>query len=204
MTTTQTPANTSPSEDQPKDSTSSKPLKDSKFNELSTSLAFAITGLVVVYLPDLLGKSIDWRTEGRLLGIVLALVGAAFTLAAASKLTGRSGFGYWGFTIILGTVTAGIMSAVHVYHLPKWVAVTLIVVAVILAFTVVYAAVSGFTIFFDESEAVQDDSSEGATATAVQIEKEKRLSWYERITLIIAVISTVATLAAAIEPLIHP
>jgi hypothetical protein len=31
-----------------------------------------------------------------------------------------------------------------------------------------------------------------------------KLGWYERITLVVAVVSTIAAVAAAIEPIVHP
>jgi hypothetical protein len=80
--------------------------------------------------------------------------------------------------------------------------------AINLMFVVIYTIVSGFTIFFDESEITPNDlnrmpdSSEGQSGGA-QAKVEKTLSWYERITLIIAVVSTIATLVAAVEPFVH-
>jgi MFS family permease len=194
-----------PDKEPPKEKYTSKPLSSSKFNSLSTSLTFAVTGLVVIYLPDILNKSINWRVEGRWLGIILALIGTGFALAAAAELTGRSGFGYWGFAIILGTVTGGIMLALHSYHLPKWAAVILTLLAVNLMVVVIYALVSGFTIFFDEPRKTSGSEASGKESSASsETGEEKKLSWYERITLIIAVISAVATIAAAIEPVVHP
>jgi hypothetical protein len=209
LTSVRTPSEVPAKEDSAKQDALPRPLTTSKFNDLSVSLAFAITGLAVVYLPDILDKSVDWKVEGRFIGIGLALTGAAFTLLAAEKLTGRSGFGYWGFDILLGTIIAGIMSVIHVYRLPNWSAIILIALAVTLMLIGIYALVSGFTIFFDETgdkasgPGKMPAASEGSS-DALGAKEEKRLSWYERITLAIAVISTVATLVAAIEPIVHP
>lgn len=205
LTSVQATPDATPDKEPPKETNTGKPLAESKFNSLSTSLTFAVTGLVVIYLPDILNKSIDWKVEGRWLGIVLALIGTGFALAAAAELTGRSGFVYWGFAIILGTVTGGIILALHAYHLPKWAAIILTLLTVCLIIVVIYALVSGFTIFFDEPRKTSGSgaTSEEPSATP-DTEEEKKLSWYERITLIVAVISAIATIAAAIEPIVHP
>ena len=193
-----------------KESPPSKPLSSSKFNELSTSLAFALTGLVIVYLPDFLGKSLDWKIEGRFLGLGFALVGAILGLLAAEKLTRRSGFGIWAFTVLIGAATAGIMAVIHVYRLPKWSAITLIVVVIMLVIGETYGIISGFTIFFDEHEGTTTDTADSTGGTeeskvaTAQNTAEKTLSWYERITLIIAIVSAIATLVAAVEPIVHP
>jgi hypothetical protein len=204
-TTSDISAKEKPEEEGP----AAKPLKDSKFNDLSVSLAFTITGLIVVYLPDFLNNSFDWKIEGRLIGIGLAIIGSGFTLIAAEKLTGRSGFGIWGFClVVLVTAISAIVWALRAHHLPKWSAVVLTILMVNLTFVAVYALVSGFTSFFDEADAKAlptgkasgaDDASEGSSDV-----EEKEIGWYERITLIIAVISTIATLVAAIEPIVHP
>jgi hypothetical protein len=176
----------------------SDPLGSSRFNVLSTSMAFAVTGLIVVYLPGLMGKSLDWTIEGRFLGIALAIFGVMFGLVEASKLTGRSGFSYWGFSVLTGTLTAAFVGVAHLYRLPKLLVIILIVLTICLVLIWAYGMVSGFTIFFDEPGSAQRSQESGKDAV------EKELSRYDRITLIIAVISGIATVVAAVEPIVHP
>jgi len=185
-----------------------EPRKFSKFNDLSVAIAFGVSGLAVVYLPGYLNKSIDWMIEGRILGIILAVLGAAFTLLAAAKLTGRDGFGSWGIATLTGALMVGLIAIVREYRLPALCAIVLINMIIGLLFVVIYAVVAGFTSFFDEQppedySGIEARDSDESLLVSTDKETRKKLTWYERVTLLVAVISTIATVAAVIEPIIH-
>jgi hypothetical protein len=170
-----------------------------KFNDLSVSLSFAITGLIVVFLPGTLNKPFDWIIEGRIIGVTLAIFGAIFILMAAATLTGREGFSNWGIALVIGATIFAAILVLRKYHVPRPGAIALIVFIIVFAFIGAYALVSGFTDFFEEPKAKAP-----VTATEDDETKERReIGWYERITLVVAAVAMVATVVAAVEPIFH-
>ena len=129
---------------------------------------------------------------------------------AASKLTNRDGFGSWGIAMLVGAAIFSLVIVLKKYHLPAALVILLLVLIIPLMLIVVYALVSGFASFFEEDP--ENVSSSGGPAPipssdateSVEAKMRKKLNWYERITLLIAVIATVATVAAAVEPIFHP
>ncbi len=178
----------------------------SKFNELSVALAIALTGLVIVYLPGSLNKSLDWAVEGRILGACIGVFGACLALFAAASLTDREGLSNLGGGILVGGASIGMILLLHHYRMFAWAAIILIILTVLLIFIAAYALVAGFTSFFDGPSAKSSHESTGSgseTAEFHEAELGKQLSGYDRITLIVALVSGIATVAAAIEPLMH-
>jgi hypothetical protein len=185
-----------------------EPRTYSRFNDLSVALALAITGLVVVYLPEMLNKSLDWMVEGRILGVAIGITGACFALFAAAKLTGQNGLSDWGGATLTGAAAVGLIIALHKYHLSPWVTIILITLTVLLVFVGIFALVSGFASFFEKPTAKTGHagtapSTNGNLIASDEAEIGKELSGYERITLIVALVSGIATVAAAVEPLVH-
>jgi hypothetical protein len=179
----------------------------SKFDEISVAFAFALTGLIVVYLPETTNKSIDWVVEGRIIGVILAIVGAIFILMATATLTGREGFGSWGIALALGAGAAGVVLALHRYRVPELATIGLIVLIIVFVFFGTYALVIGFADFFEEpavkTSALTTSDSGGESLAGIEAKTSKEIGWYERIILLIAVVSTIATMAAAVEPILH-
>jgi hypothetical protein len=178
----------------------------SKFNELSVALAVALTGLVVVYLPGTLNKSFDWAAEGRIIGAFIGVFGACFALFAAASLTDREGLKDLGGSVLVGGASIGMIFLLHHYRMFAWAAMGLIALTILFIFIAIYALVAGFTSFFDDHGV--RPSREGADsgsklAESGEAELSKQLSGYDRTTLIVALVSGIATVAAAVEPLVH-
>jgi len=194
--------------DPSKPSPADESKKFSKFNGLAVAFAFGITGLTVVYLPSVLHKSIDWTVEGRWVGVILAAIGTSFALMEAAKLTNRKGFEDWGMALLFGFISAVMAIVLNKYHISGGWTTVLLVLTIVLIFFTIYGIASGFAQFFDDpgraaSVANATPGSDTSSAT-VDAEIDKKLSWYERITLLIAVVSAIATVAAAVEPVVHP
>lgn len=183
-----------------------RPRPLSKFNDLSVALALTVTGLVIVYLPGALNRSIDWTVEGRTIGAIIGILGVCFALFAVARLTGRNGLSDWGGALLLGGLAVALILVLHEYHLPAWATIILTILTIVLIFVAIFAAVSGFASFFEASSSMREDRKAPSGVSAFFLpsgEAEKELSGYERITLVIALLSGLATIAAAVEPIIN-
>jgi hypothetical protein len=188
---------------------SAEPRPVSRYNHLSVAVSFALTGLVVFYLPSLTGRPFDWKVEGHLIGAAIATIGMAFILAACKDLTDRESFVAWSLAVLAGAIAYALIAITRDLSLPGWLAGVLLAAAVMLIFIAVYALVIGLADVFDRAAATQRlrVPLPGIRSTQTEVDGSatapRRLSWYERITLTVAVVSTLATLVGTAVSFIH-
>ena len=120
-----------------------------RFNSLSVAVAFALTGLIVFYLPDIVQRPFNWKIEGHLIGLTLAVLGAFAILMSARKLTNRDSFLSWAMAVLAGSIASALLAITRNLSLPRWLAVALLIVSVTLIIVAIYALVLGFSQLFD-------------------------------------------------------
>lgn len=177
-----------------------------RFNSLSVAVAFALTGLIVFYLPDIVQRPFSWKIEGHLIGLTLAVLGAFAILMSARKLTNRDSFLSWAMAVLAGSIASALLAITRNLSLPRWLAVALLIVSVTLIIVAIYALVLGFSQLFDANLAVRVWPRRSSNKNSARHESEpsppastnepRKLNWYEWITLIVATVAAVATVVA--------
>jgi hypothetical protein len=181
-----------------------------RLNSLSAAVSFALTGLVVFYLPSLTARPLHWRVEGHLIGAAIAIVGMAFILTAFRELTDHERFVAWSMAVLAGAVAYALIAITRDLSLPGWLAGVLLAAAVLLIFIAIYALVIGLADFFDGAAAsrklpvtLPGIHSTRKPAGGESAAAPRRLSWYERVTLAVAVVSTLVTLVGTAVSFSH-
>jgi hypothetical protein len=183
------------------------------FNTLSVAVALALTGLIVFYLPDVVQRPFNWKPEGHLIGLALAVLGVFAILMSARKITARESFRSWALGVGAASVAFVLLAVARNVSVPRWLAVTMLVVAITAIMFAIYELVLGFSQLFDDNLTVrvwprapkqagaQGGSGDGQHAAARQ---HRRLSWYERVTLMVATVAALATVVAAAVSYVPP
>ena len=110
--------------------------------------------------------------------------------------------------MLTGAIAYALIAITRDLSLPGWLAALFLAAAVLLIFIAIYALVIGLADFFDKAAGPQRlpvplPGMHGTQAEVGESAAARNLSWYERVTLTVAVVSTLATLVGTAVSFIH-
>ena len=167
---------------------------------LSVAVALTVAGLIVFYLPSIVQRPFDWKTEGHLIGLALAVLGAVTILVSANDITNRESFLWWAGAALAAAVAVGFLAIIRNVSLSRWLAVILLIASVVLIVVAIYALVFGFAKIRDT--AYWRSRWPGSNKTSGQDQHKEKLSAYDWATLIAATVAAVATVVATVASFI--
>jgi magnesium-transporting ATPase (P-type) len=176
----------------------------SRYRMLSVAVALTVAGLIVFYLPYIVQRPFDWKTEGHLIGLALAVIGAVTILVSVNDITNRSSFLWWAGAILAAAVAVGLLAIIGNVSLSQWLSVILLIVSAVLIAVAVYALVFGFakikdTAYWRSLAKVGHGSNEtSGEDDREETPERKKLSAYDWATLTVATVAAVATVVAAV------
>jgi hypothetical protein len=156
---------------------------NNKFNGLSVAITLPVLALIIFYLPSVTHRSINWAFEGHLLGLSITVIGIIVLTFVVSDLTQWTEIPSIGVLLLLGGLCYGLILVLHDLKLFHWVAITLILLIVFVLFFVIFLVIAIAASFFDTG-----------TRGPKPVEPMSR---YERITLLVAIVSAAATVIAS-------
>jgi hypothetical protein len=171
---------------------------------LSVAVALTVSGFILFYLPDMVQRPFDWKTEGHLIGLALAILGGFTVLVSAKDITNRDSFLSWAGAVLAGACAVGMLAITRNVTLSRWLAVSLLIISVVLIVVAIYAMFLGFAQLLDRgpltflpwsNQSRRQDRDEGGQPPLK--DEPRKLGWYEWVTLAAATVAAVATVVAA-------
>lgn len=187
--------------------TEAKEEPAARYRMLSAAVALTVAGLIVFYLPSIVQRPFDWKTEGHLIGLALAVLGAVTILVSANDITNRASFLWWAGAVPAAGVAVGFLAILRNVSLSRWLAVILLIASMVLIVVAIYALVFGFAKIRNAAYwRSRVKVSSGSNKTSGQDQHDppdrKKLSAYDWATLIAATVAAVATVVAAVATFI--
>jgi hypothetical protein len=179
-----------------------------KYRWLSVAVAFTVAGLIVFYLPYIVQRPFDWKTEGHLIGLALAVLGAGAILWSLYDITNRNEFLWWARAVLAAAVAVGLLAIIRNVSLPRWLSVILLIISVVLIAVAIDAFVFGFAKIPDTKYwRSMGKPRPGTNETSGEGDREKpperkNLTAYDWATLTAGTVAAVATVVAAVAAFI--
>jgi len=179
----------------------------SRYTTLSLAVALTVAGLIVFYLPYIVHRSLDWKTEGHLMGLALAVIGAFTILVSVNVITNRSSFLWWANAVLAAAVAVGLLAIIQNVSLSRWLSVILLIVSVVLIAVAIYTLVFGFakikdTAYWRSLAKVPRLNKTSGEGDGEVTPERKNLTAYDWATLTAATVAAVATVVAAVASFI--
>jgi hypothetical protein len=176
---------------------------------LCLAVALALTGPVVFYLPNLVDRPFDWKLEGHIIGLSIAVVGAVCVLVWLLFETSNESYLYWAMAALTGPAAFLLLAITRNGHVPRWVALTLLTISIMLMTATIFGLIRGFAWLFYDGKSARSfrrrrSGEVGSTPNpGGSTEPRRKLTWYEWASLIVATITTVATIVVTAESFVH-